>query len=413
MSKIEFEQISENEVEVVIPPETPMAMVQQLTKSFHAKGLVEDLSKSTLSVRYFVRQEDSVNQAADKLIKSLQNLAKDDEPYWTPKSQFANQKRVREMEIAERRAKNGIKQPTNVSPAPEPHVMPDSTPKVPAMPSAAKPMNAATSTAPKMYDHDPANQATAGGTGKRYAFITDPANKAEHPEGCDCAKCEEMEKSNYGKFKGGSQYNSADNAKRKANNIGDSHASLGPNSNVKAYSTKPGQMSGKAQADLTARIQNAANKKQPVKTWSPEQIAAENEKRGLKKAWGQHLPFPSAEEEILKLARKTVESGEHAAANQLANLMLGKQMLGEDAHPVVKSMMAPPPPQPTDEQMFGHLVPTEQMVKAAEQDWSGKLNNFFAEASKPLSSRFKSEEEELAYWSSIKVEDRDDGKSGY
>lgn len=390
MSKIEFEQISENEVEVVIPPETPMAIVQQLTKSFVAKGLIEDLSKSTLSVRYFVRPEDSVNQAADKLIKSLKSLAKEDEPYWTPKAQFANQKRVREMDIAERRAKNGVKQPTNVSTAPEPHVMPDTKPKAPAT--------------PKMYDHDPANQATAGGSGKRYAFITDPANKSEEDE-------DDVEKSNYGP-KGGGQYSLADNIRRKARNTGESYGE-GPNVNAKAYSTKPGQLSAKQSAAADAKKLGAMNRKQPVKIFSPEEIAAENEKRGLKKAWGQHLPFPSAEEEILKLARKTVESGEHAAANQLAGLMMGKQMLGQDAHPVVRAMMAPPPPQPTDEQMFGHLVPSEQMIKSAEQDWSGKLNNFFLEASKPLSSRFASEEEELAYWSSIKVDDRDDGKSGY
>ena len=35
------------------------------------------------------------------------------------------------------------------------------------------------------------------------------------------------------------------------------------------------------------------------------------------------------------------------------------------------------------------------------------------EAAKPISKRFASEEEEIAYWNNIKVADRDDGSSGY
>lgn len=403
MSKIEFEQISENEVEVVLPPETPMEMVQQLTKSLNARGLFEDLSKSTLSVRYFCRASDE--GVADKLIKSLQRLAKDDElPYWHPKSQFANQKRVREMDISERRAKNGIKQPSNVSTAPEPHVMPDPTPKMPApaattASSTSNTPAAYTAPHPKMYDNTAAAMNTASGTGKRYAYIS---KKDEDDD--------EVEKSNYGP-KGAGQYSAVDNYRRKANNT--DQIGIGPNSNAKAISTKPGQMSGKAQASLTARIQNAANKKQPVKQWSQEEIAAENKKRGLAKSWGQHLPFPSAEEEIMKLAKSQPVDGETAAANQLLNLMQGKQMLGPNVHPAVAAMMAPPPPQPTDEQLFGAGVVTEEMAKAAENKWNNTFNNWMTEASKPISQRFASQEEEEAYWANIKVSDRDDGQSGY
>lgn len=395
MSKIEFEQISENEVEVVIPPETPMTMVAQLTKSFAAKGLVEDLAKSTLSVRYFVRPEDSVNQAADKLIKSLQNLAKDELPYWHPKAQFANQKRVREMEIAERRAKNGVKQPSNVSTAPEPHVMPDAVPKMPAPAATAKPMNAATSTAPKMYDHDPANQMTAGGTGKRYAFITDPANKSEDED-------DDVEKSNYGP-KGGGQYSLADNIRRKARNTGESYGE-GPNTNAKAYSTKPGQLSAKQAATVESKKLASMSRKNPVKTFTPEEIAAENKKRGLNKAWGQHLPFPSAEEEILNLAKQTVQSGEDAAANSLAQMMHSKALLSNFKQPSSQEFEAAG-------EAMGMGV-SEEMAKNAEQQWNGTINNWLAEASKPISQRFSSEEEEMAYWSKIKVSDSG-GDHGY
>jgi hypothetical protein len=234
-------------------------------------------------------------------------------------------------------------------------------------------------------------------------------------EECDCGEedCEIcMNKSNYGP-KGAGQYSLADNARRKMNNTGETRG-VGPNVNVKSYSSKPGQMSAKQSADLTARIQRAANKKQPVKIWSPEEIAEENKKRGLTKtAWVSHNQIPSAEEEILRLAKATAHSGELAAANQLANLMMSKQMLGKDAHPVVQTMMAPPPPQPTDEQMFGHLVVNEEMAKKAENQWNNCINNWLVEATKPISQRFASEEDEIAYWNSIKITDRDDGSSGY
>lgn len=399
MSKIEFEQINENEIEVIIPPETPMEMVQQLTKSFLAKGLVEDLRKSTLSVRYFYRPEDKANQLADQLIKSLEGMTKGDEelPYWHPKAQMANQKRVREMEIAERRAKLGIKPQT----APRPNVAPTATPSVPspaATTAGSSPMTPAAYTAshPKLADSDPANLRTADGTGKRYINIKDPIQKEEDED--------DVEKSNYGP-KGAGLYNPADNARRKMKNTGD-QTGFGSNVNTKQYTTAK-------YSNLTPQTDPKLKRPQPVKVFSEEEKRNYVPQTKMKKSWGEHLPFPSAEEEILRLAKATVQSGENAAANQLASLMMGKQMLGKDAHPVVQAMMAPPPPQPTDEQMFGHLAVSEEMAKAAENQWHNTVNNWLTEATKPISQRFASEEEELAYWSNIKVDDRDDGKSGY
>jgi hypothetical protein len=49
------------------------------------------------------------------------------------------------------------------------------------------------------------------------------------------------------------------------------------------------------------------------------------------------------------------------------------------------------------------LAPSEEMLKAGEQQWGGAINNWLAEAQKPISARFSSEEEEAAYWDSIKV----------
>jgi hypothetical protein len=81
-----------------------------------------------------------------------------------------------------------------------------------------------------------------------------------------------LEKSNYGP-KGGGQYNPADNVKRKAKNLTDT-VGAGPNVNVKAYSSKPGQLSAKQQAAAEAKKLSG-----PVKQYTPEEIAAINAAR--------------------------------------------------------------------------------------------------------------------------------------
>lgn len=405
MSKINFEQINENEVEVTLPPETPMEMVQQLTKSLLAKGLVEDLKKSTLSTRYFYRPQDKANELANKLLKSLEDMSGLNKADAYTKMKWAQQAQSRLADRNDRRAQLGLppitmdqmQNPQNsVKPKAEPNMMsPTSTPPpaAPAAPATPSP----TQTGPRTLSGKP--NTLVGEIG--YGGYSSGIKKDE----CDCGKedCDIcMTKSGYGP-KGGGQYNPADNAKRKANNVGDS-TEIGPNQNIKSYSSKPGQLSGKQSAALTARIQNAANKKQPVTTWTPEQIAAENAKRGLKKSWGQHLPFPSAEEEILKMAQETAQAGETAMANQLANMMRGKQMLKFQ--------------QPSQDEFISRgeamgLGVNEEMIKAQEQQWGNSINNWMVEAAKPLSQRFSSEEEEMAYWNNIKVADKDDGSSGY
>ena len=292
MSKIELEQISENEVEVLLPPDTPMETVHQLTKGLAARGLIEDLAKSTVSVRYFYRTPSKVDDIANQLIKSLEVM-----------------------------------------------------------------------------------------TGS--------------------SKATSIQKSNYGPKKGG-QYTPVDNVRRKMNNVGDV-AGQGPNVNVKAISTKPGQLSAKASADLTARIQAKANKRQPVKVLSEEEKSKIVPQTKFKKGWDQHLPFPNAEEEMAKINQMQSQTTEDLMAQQLANMMNGKAMLGQK-----------PPSQPTDEEMFGAGVVTEEMAKTAENKWNNTFNNWMVEASKPISQRFSSEQEELAYWKNIKASGGgDDGAPGF
>lgn len=70
-------------------------------------------------------------------------------------------------------------------------------------------------------------------------------------------------------------YKPEDNFKRKENNTTD-QLGWGPNNNIKAYSTKPGQMSMKSQSNVICMKQARLNRKQPVKQlskMSPEEQA--------------------------------------------------------------------------------------------------------------------------------------------
>ena len=42
------------------------------------------------------------------------------------------------------------------------------------------------------------------------------------------------------------------------------------------------------------------------------------------------------------------------------------------------------PKQPTDEQLFGHLVPSEQQVQAAEDQWNTQFTRFFKTKHEPV-----------------------------
>ena len=159
-------------------------------------------------------------------------------------------------------------------------------------------------------------------------------------------------------------------------------------------------------AQNTGQPTSAAAPHTAKKDFSPEELAAMTA-RNLKKGWADHRPLPNAEEEMRKLQETNpVDRAENLMAGQLANLMNNKAML----NPLQR--------QPTSEdmimagQMMG-LGATEEVIKSQDQQWGSSINDFYREAAKPLSARFSSEEEEIAYWNSIKVGDRDDGKPGY
>lgn len=197
---------------------------------------------------------------------------------------------------------------------------------------------------------------------------------------------EEMDKSGYGP-KGGGQYTPADNVKRKQTNVG---ADRFGNQSTKSYTHNKA---------FDHKVPKGAAG--PVKQYTPEQIAAINEARKLKKTaegqpWVTHGSVPNADEELSKLKKSNpVDKAENLMANQLANLMQGRAMLGQSHK------------QPTSDDFVRAgeamgLAPTEDQLQKAEAGWTNRMN-WLEEAMKPIASRFNSPEEEAAYWDSIKV----------
>lgn len=201
-------------------------------------------------------------------------------------------------------------------------------------------------------------------------------------------------KSGYGP-KGAGQYRPVDNIKRKMNNVGE-QSGVGPNVNTKSYNTR---VAAGKQTDPKLK------RRQPVKTWTPQQVAAESARRGLKKNWANHPAFPNADQEVMN-HQVEHETGDEAASQQLADMMNSRAMLRPDHRA----------PSTEDMIMAGEMMglgSNPELMKKEDANWGNSLNNWLNEAIKPISSKFASEEEEMAYWSSIKVTDRDDGKSGY
>jgi len=86
--------------------------------------------------------------------------------------------------------------------------------------------------------------------------------------------------SNYGPKKAG-LYNGPDNDRRKVSRTGDVVEGAGSNKAVRAYSTKPGQLSAKDSA--AAEQKKVKQLSGPVKVYTPEEKEALSAKMGLKK----------------------------------------------------------------------------------------------------------------------------------
>lgn len=60
---------------------------------------------------------------------------------------------------------------------------------------------------------------------------------------------------------------------------------------------------------------------------------------------------------------------------------------------LAKAILAGAPKQPTNEEMFGHLVPTEEQVQAAKEKWENQISGFYSQESmKNIDSLNKSDD---------------------
>jgi hypothetical protein len=148
--------------------------------------------------------------------------------------------------------------------------------------------------------------------------------------------------------------------------------------------------------------------------------------RRLKKAMVEEDSLSSAHRAAAEIARsltppkltreqvlvKAKELAEQQHAQRLANQLQKSGVLGT----------RPPPRQPTNEEMQtaaqnmwaqANGFSSQENMNKAEAEWGNGINNWLAEAVKPINSRFKNEEEERAYWDRIKISDSGRGTEGY
>lgn len=70
-------------------------------------------------------------------------------------------------------------------------------------------------------------------------------------------------------------YKKSDNVRRKMNNTGEELSDIGPNRKAKSWSTKPGQLSAKNQAEELAVEQSHKNRSMPVRKLDPSKVESQ------------------------------------------------------------------------------------------------------------------------------------------
>lgn len=117
---------------------------------------------------------------------------------------------------------------------------------------------------------------------------------------------------------------------------------------------------------------------------------------------------PLTRERVLAAAKEHLEQ-QHA--QRLANQLQKSGILGGRV-----------PQQPTNEEMqkraqnmFAQAngFSTQEEMNKAESEWGNNLNDWLVEAQKPINQKFKSKEDEAAYWDKIKVSDNGRGNEGF
>lgn len=147
--------------------------------------------------------------------------------------------------------------------------------------------------------------------------------------------------------------------------------------------------------ELVFRFKRLKKALEEENTLSPAQRAAADFAKNMK---------GMSREELQKKAR---EIAEQRQAQHLASQLQKRGILG--TQPLQRQ------PTSAEQQVWlaNNGFKTEEELAKQESQWGNSINSWLAEATKPLNQRFKSEEEERAYWDRIKVSDNGQGNGGY
>ena len=163
-----------------------------------------------------------------------------------------------------------------------------------------------------------------------------------------------LEKDNSVKPLGSNIYNSTANIDRKATRTGEERPEMGRNQGVRQYTTSGSSMQQAHEA--------AAAKEQKAKTKASTRTLAD-----------------MSEEEKAEMKAKYEKPLAKGADVAKEALMTGVLPVLQDAGK-----------QPTDEQVFGHLVKTEEQVQTEKTHWENGVKRSMIEASKPIDQLNKS-----------------------
>lgn len=86
------------------------------------------------------------------------------------------------------------------------------------------------------------------------------------------------------------------------------------------------------------------------------------------------------------LMQKSEEPVNDVGQSNKGGEKITKSQLQADADFIRKGFQQKGIRQPTDQEMFGHLVPSEEQVQKAEQDWHN-VNKGFEELKKPIDNK--------------------------
>lgn len=337
--EIEITTYEDESIDLAFGTSVPKEYEEQVVKSFEINGFEEAVTKSNSTKTVFKQKRWTLEKT-------------DDLPYWHPKAQMLNAKRVRE---AQRTAIVKPTAPVSVPTKIDPSSLGDGSGRkyadIKDRPLKKDELDDKIKSKIKGA-MDQRNFGEAEAT--RHVIDRDRGAAAPKPEKqllqSESVKFDpngqwSLDKSNYGP-KGAGAYDAHVNQERKKNNV-DNIDGLGVMGRVKDYGHSDPRRADAEQAKI-----RSLNRKQPVKVFTDEE----------KKAYQAQLEAKPA---------KVLAQSENATLvkSQFEN------MVKSDSQNYF---------QPSNEELFGQFVVSEEAAKAADQQWNGTFNSFFGANKQPV-----------------------------